>query len=393
MNAPTFHEPAFYDLASPDIGAFGALVDTTLDPSDVPHAVAVEKNIPVYDAEALAPTFDDPFARRALMGEWARVIGELSGVLVIRAAQPDASVLDAATAVFEAVIAREKAASVGGGDHFAAAGSNDRIWNSLGKLAAADAALFARYHGLPCFDAVAEAWLGPGYQMTAQVNVVRPGGTAQTAHRDYHLGFMSAEAAARFPAHAHHLTPALTLQGGIAHVDTPVEAGPTKLLPFSQTYGPGYLAYQKEEFRALFEERAVQVPLAKGDALFFNPALFHAAGANRTADVQRMVNLFQVSSAFGRAMESVDRDSLVLALYPAIRRLIDAGELRPAQVRAAVATAAEGYAFPTNLDTDPPIGGLAPETPAALFMRALETGMSETDFAAALEERAARRPA
>lgn len=32
---------------------------------------------------------------------------------------------------------------------------------------------------------VSEAWLGPGYQLTAQVNVVRPGGKAQEPHRDY----------------------------------------------------------------------------------------------------------------------------------------------------------------------------------------------------------------
>lgn len=55
------------------------------------------------------------------------------------------------------------------------------------------------------------AWLGPGYQVTSQINVVNPGGAAQTAHRDYHLGFASAERAARFPAHVHQLSPVLTL--------------------------------------------------------------------------------------------------------------------------------------------------------------------------------------
>ena len=37
---------------------------------------------------------------------------------------------------------------------------------------------------------VSRAWLGPGYQVTSQVNVVRPGGQAQDPHRDYHLGFL-----------------------------------------------------------------------------------------------------------------------------------------------------------------------------------------------------------
>ena len=59
--------------------------------------------------------------------------------------------------------------------------------------------------------------------------------------------------------------------------------------------------------------------------MFFNPALFHAAGANRTADVNRMANLLQVSSAFGRAMEAVDRSAMSVAVFPALRAMADAG--------------------------------------------------------------------
>ena len=53
--------------------------------------------------------------------------------------------------------------------------------------------------------------------------------------------------------------------------------------------------------------------------MFFNPALFHAAGANHTTDVNRMANLLQVSSAFGRAMEAVDRGRMSVALFLALR--------------------------------------------------------------------------
>ena len=59
-----------------------------------------------------------------------------------------------------------------------------------------------------------------------------------------------------------------------------------------------------------FGEHHVQLPLTKGDAVFFNPALFHAAGSNTTSDVRRMANLLQISSAFGRAMDAVDRADL-----------------------------------------------------------------------------------
>jgi hypothetical protein len=34
-------------------------------------------------------------------------------------------------------------------------------------------------------DTVFEAWLGPGYRVTAQTNIVKPGGRAQQPHRDY----------------------------------------------------------------------------------------------------------------------------------------------------------------------------------------------------------------
>ena len=75
------------------------------------------------------------------------------------------------------------------------------------------------------------------------------GWNAQQAHRDYHLGFQIAEESALYPSHVHELSPAASLQGAIAHCDMPVESGPTKLLPFSQAYLPGYAAWRREDFR------------------------------------------------------------------------------------------------------------------------------------------------
>jgi ectoine hydroxylase-related dioxygenase (phytanoyl-CoA dioxygenase family) len=384
---------AFFDIDGCDLAAFEALTERTLALSDLRFAAEVTKRVPVYDVPALGAVLAGPTERRALLAEWAWVLGQGPGVLVLRSAYRDTAPIDRATAIYEAIIAREKAESGGKGDHFAKAGANDRIWNSLQKLCEADAEVFALYFGNPAIAAVCEAWLGPAYQMTAQVNLVRPGGAAQTAHRDYHLGFQTAEGAARFPAHVHELSPYLTLQGAVAHVEMAVESGPTKLLPFSQLFRAGYMAYHREDFRALFEARYIQVPLAKGDAVFFNPALFHAGGENRTTDVQRMANLLQVSSAMGRAMESVDREGMCRRLYPAIRALRAGGRLNDAETEAAIAAAAEGYAFPTNLDTDPPVGGLAPESQAALFRRALAAGMPEDEFGLALDAQARRRVA
>jgi ectoine hydroxylase-related dioxygenase (phytanoyl-CoA dioxygenase family) len=132
----------------------------------------------------------------------------------------------------------------------------------------------------------------------------------------------------------------------------------------------------------------VQVELAKGDALFFNPALLHAAGQNRTSDVVRMANLMQISSAFGRAMEWRDTDAMCLAVYPHLA----AADLAPADATRVVAAVAEGYAFPTSLDLDPPIGGLAPESQADILRRALAEGWAPDVFAKALDERNLRRP-
>lgn len=376
--------PAFFHADACDIDDFAACVARVTTPQDVPLASTVVHQIPVYDVAGLDLT---GAGRPVVLAEWAQVFMQGAGVIVLRGAYADTRVLDEATVIFNRIIAEEKAAGSGKADHFSA-GTNDRVWNSLQKLCLADPSVFARYFGNLALDAASEAWLGPNYQMTAQVNLVHPGGAAQEAHRDYHLGFQTAETVAQYPAHVHDLSAAMTLQGAVAHCDMPVASGPTKLLPFSQTYRPGYAAYRLPAFRAYFEAHCVQVDLFKGDAVFFNPALFHAAGANQTADVERMANLLQVSSAFGRALENVDRSTMCKALFPVLK-----GQVMTAERRAAIASCAEGYPFPTSLDRDPPVGGLAPESQAALFVRAIESDMSEAEFTAALDAQAARKRA
>src|SRR5439155_7250230 len=147
-----------------------------------------------------------------------------------------------ATEVFNALIADQRAVGATAGDHFAKPGANDRVWNALEKMALRAPDAFADYYANEIIALVSTAWLGPAYQITSQINVVNPGGATQTAHRDYHLGFLSTEAAAQYPAHVHLLSRLLTLQGAVAHSDMPVESGPTMYLPHSQKYEPGYLA-------------------------------------------------------------------------------------------------------------------------------------------------------
>ena len=74
-----------------------------------------------------------------------------------------------------------------------------------------------------------------------------------------------------------------------------------------------------------------------------------------------------------------------------LQRLLAERAFRPTRAANAIAAAAEGYSFPTNLDRDPPIGGLAPQTQAQLMGQALAEGWSPDAFAKAVDEHAARR--
>jgi ectoine hydroxylase-related dioxygenase (phytanoyl-CoA dioxygenase family) len=366
------------------------LVSEKTDLASYPRAREVEQNVLVYDGARLRQELSDPAGQHAIESELARALYDGPGVVVLAGAFGDLAVVDQATWQFEAMIAAQHAAGGAAGDHFAAAGQNDRIWNALEKLARRAPGVFAAYYANDLIAAACRAWLGPGYQVTSQVNVVNPGGAAQAPHRDYHLGFADAAQAARFPAHAHRLSPVLTLQGAVAHTDMPAETGPTMYLPHSQKYLPGYLAWPRPEFRAYFEASRVQLPLAKGDAVFFNPALFHGAGANRTADVRRIANLLQASSAFGRAMETVDRTAMSAALLPALRAMREAGAT-PSQLANVIAACAEGYSFPTNLDIDHPAGGLAPPTQAEILAQAVADDWSQRRLEDQLDAWAARR--
>jgi ectoine hydroxylase-related dioxygenase (phytanoyl-CoA dioxygenase family) len=365
----------WYTAADCRLEDFRALVEQKTELSDYPHALDVIQNVLIYPGDLPDTT--------EVKSELARALADGPGIVVFQGAFA-AEVVDRASEVFFALIAEQKAAGKVAGDHFAKPGANDRIWGGNQKFAVRDPATFAAYYDNATLALICSAWLGTGYQVTSQVNVVNPGGEKQVAHRDYHLGFMSQEQAERYPAHVHHLSPVLTLQGAIAHVDMPVETGPTLYLPHSQKYGPGYVAFHQSDFTAYFEANHVQLPLAKGDAAFFNPALFHGAGTNHSTDVRRIANLLQVSSAFGRAMETLDRTAMSEALFPVL--LDFAGD-----VDRVIAASAEGYAFPTDLDLDQPIGGLAPQTQAELVRQAVTERWEPARLAVALHDQKQRR--
>ncbi len=378
--------PSVSNGASPfDFSELASLVESTTPPRTYPHASCVTNEVVIYDALEIG----NGEAHDSVLAELGDVLENGPGVFVVRNAVP-LGILDPVTEAFERLIAQQRASGQAAGDHFAAAGVNDRVWNALEKLALADPELFVDYYACDALRWASLAWLGPHYQVTSQINVVNPGGQAQSPHCDYHLGFMSSEQATRFPPRVHAMSRMLTLQGAIAHCDMPVETGPTKLLPHSQKYQAGYRFSTKPEVAQLFEDRHIQIPLRAGDAMFFNPALIHAAGTNTTTTVRRMANLLQVSSAFGRAMESVDRRAMCESIFPILSARINAGWTF-SQVETVLAATAEGYAFPTNLDRDPPIGGLAPPSQADVMRLALEERLDVAAFAERLEAHDLRR--
>jgi ectoine hydroxylase-related dioxygenase (phytanoyl-CoA dioxygenase family) len=367
---------------------FRTIVEQHTDVADYPYARAVHAGVLIYGAD-LQDKAKEAEERRRIQAELARALSDGPGIVVFERAFEDTAEIDDASDVFTALIAGQRASGAVAGDHFAKPGANDRIWGALDKFAVRDPGVFARYYANDIIALVSQTWLGSGYQITSQVNVVNPGGTAQTAHRDYHLGFMSLEQSIAYPVLVHQLSPLMTLQGAVAHCDMPVETGPTMYLPHSQKYGPGYVAFHKPEFSDYFKDNFVQLPLAKGDAAFFNPAVFHGAGTNRSADVRRMANLLQVSSAFGRAMEIVDRTAMCEVLFPVLREL-SLDKIGQGNV---IAASAEGYAFPANLDRDQPADGLAPLTQAELMAKALAEMWDDATFIRELHAHADRRTA
>lgn len=377
-------DPPWIDESGCRLDDFRAQVGRDTDRGDYPNARDVRSNVLVYSAAEVAGT-----DRQGLQSELICALADGPGVVVFEGAfSPE--IVDRANEGFFSIIAAQRDAGTAAGDHFGKPGANDRIWNAAQKLALHAPAVFAEYYANDTLAIVCQAWLGPRYQVTSQVNVVNPGGTQQVPHRDYHLGFVPDEHLAHYPAHLHRTSPVLTLQGAVAHCDMPVESGPTMLLPGSQRFAGGYVAFNRPDFVDFFAEHHVQLPLNKGDAVFFNPALYHGAGSNISGDIRRIANLLQVSSPFGRAMEALDRTAMVRAIYPSLLAMKAAG-CPPRHLYNAVVATAEGYAFPTNLDSDQPIGSLAPPSQVDSVLAALADDLSVDELDIVLRAQEERR--
>ena len=388
-NTNSHSRPMFGSADDVSLPHLDQLCRQEITQADYPIASENSNNILIYDGDVLRSMIEQG-QHKACTREMALGLNTGPGIVVIRSCYADLSVIDRMNKVFDALFEDQKRSATAS-DHFAEAGENSRIWNAFQKSARKSPDDFIDYYKNPVLRLVCEAWLGPHYQLTAQVNVVHPGGRSQHPHRDYHLGFQDNDEVARYPLHAQVMSQFLTLQGAVAHSDMPVNSGPTMLLPYSHQYPLGYLAWRKTDFKQYFEQNAVQLPLQKGDALFFTPALFHGAGSNNTADRHRIANLLQISSTFAKPMETINLYRVIRHIYPALLTRLDT--ISTNELTALLMVACDGYSFPSNLDTDPPVDGMAPVTMERLTHTALAKRWTPAHFSQQLQAHFEKRQA
>ena len=132
----------YYRAEQCNLADFQEMINQKLIPDSVPHASKITNNIPIYDIPELQNILQNYEQKYELMAEWAWVLRAGSGAIVLSKAYHNTSVIDEATKIYEKIISDEKLKNVGGADHFAAAGANDRIWNSLQKLCESSPGVF-----------------------------------------------------------------------------------------------------------------------------------------------------------------------------------------------------------------------------------------------------------
>ena len=140
-----------------DLEQFSQQVERQLTIQNVPQAHDIQKNVPIYDIGQLDLTGDT----QTLRTEWADVLRNTAGVLVLKNACDNTSSIEAATMIYEKIIVGERVASIDEATHLPASSTNDRIWNSAQKLCQYDPLICAKYFGNIAIDTDCQDWLGP----------------------------------------------------------------------------------------------------------------------------------------------------------------------------------------------------------------------------------------
>ena len=338
--------------------------------SDYPYADAVERNVLIY-GEKLRAAVGTAAGRTAVQTELMRALTDGPGIVVFKRAFGDLSVVDRATEAFLAQIAAEKAAGVAGGDHFAKPGANDRVWGALDKLAVARPRgvrrLLRQRHHRADQRGLARSGL-PGHLAGQRGQPRRPG----------------ADRAPRLPPRLHGRRRRRPLPGprapAVAGADP---AGRGRALRHAGRDRPDPLPALLAPVRA----RLPRLP----------PARVHRVLPGRTTPSCRWRRATPRSSTPPCSTAPARTSRPTSDGWPTCCRCPrrSAARWRPStgsrcagrcsrccwSSKAAgasdryldnvIAASAEGYAFPTNLDRDQPIGGIAPQTQADLVRQAV----------------------
>ena len=131
-----------------------------LNIKDYPHAAAIEQDVVIYDTSYVLNHSD----RHSIQHEIKQAFDTGGGIAVFKNAYSH-DVVDDASKAYQSIMKteREHGNSL---DHFAEAGANSRVWNSLEKLAVESPSAYVNYFANPLVPLVSEAWVGPGYQVT-----------------------------------------------------------------------------------------------------------------------------------------------------------------------------------------------------------------------------------
>lgn len=306
---------------------------------NIPYKIT--KNIPIFNSSNLNPIKNKEIIQNIdkIKYEINKILVNGPGILVVK----DLVTKNTISEVNKKIDSIAKNQNATKNDHFS---NNIRIWNFYEKFCILSPQLFVNYFKNPIFDIVFQSFLGPKYQVSSQINIVKPNSKAQQFHRDYHLGLMTYEEALKFPQNIHTSSKNLSLQCLIAHTNINSINGSTKLIPYSQNKIDGYLDIHSNEEIEKCEEHAVQLNLDKGDVLFFNPAVYHAAGDNQS-NKDRIGNILQINSAFSIPMELVNQELIKERLSKILTKL----NLHEYELSAINEMVFNNYNYPKNLDT------------------------------------------
>ena len=147
--------------------------------ADYPTAARVEQGVLIYVAGTLRDRCADEDGRREVEAELSRAFADGPGIVVIEGAF-EAGVVDRVTAAFDGLIADPARGRGDGGRPLRQAGRQrpglERPGEAGRRATPRRSSTTTPTTWSPSRRA---AWLGPGYQVTSQVNVVNPGGAGQ----------------------------------------------------------------------------------------------------------------------------------------------------------------------------------------------------------------------